>query len=123
MDISEKNARSRIDALFASCITLLRRNALSWVTQANQKVATDHVLSAIWPKSLRERLESDLGLAYVDLKAEFNSFMKYALTGSEAFQVVDVGPKWKRNKKNRHCRTNNKNLSGGNGDNSKLSGN
>lgn len=58
-DMTDKDAMSRIENLFISYKSLLRRGGLSWVTQDTEKVVVYEVLSAIRPKLLQKRLESD----------------------------------------------------------------
>ena len=58
----------------------------------NQKVAVSHVLSAIKPRSLRDRLSSDIKFSYIECRKDFKAFLKHAVRVSEAFQLVDTGP-------------------------------
>lgn len=60
---------------------------------SNQKVAVGNVLSAIRPKSLRERLESDLEFSHYQGKKDFKKFIKHSVELSDAFQLVDTGLK------------------------------
>lgn len=92
MDMSDRNAQSRVENLFISYRTLLRRNGLGWIVSANQKVAVQHVLSAVRPASLQARLKSNLEFSHTELKKDFSGFMKHAVKLSEAFQLVDNGP-------------------------------
>ena len=71
MDMSEKNARARIESLFVSYHALIRRNGMEWLLKNKQKVCMGQVLSAIQPKSPRERLESDLAFAHYECKKDF----------------------------------------------------
>lgn len=57
--LNEKNARSSIEELFISYHNVLRLNGLKWLINSNQKVAFYHVLSAIQPRLLHDRLESN----------------------------------------------------------------
>lgn len=93
MNMGDKNARSRMESLVVSYHTLLRRHGLSWILKSNQKVAVMHVLSAVKPTSLRNRLQSDLDFAHHDLKENFKGFLSHSLKVSDAFQLVDQGPK------------------------------
>lgn len=52
IDMTDTNARSRIENLFESYHVLLRRNRLSWLTKDNEKICVYHILSAIRPDSL-----------------------------------------------------------------------
>lgn len=103
MNMANKNARSRMEGLFISYHTILARQGLSWIIKDNQKLAVAHVLSAIRPQVLKERLEADLSFSQHALKKDFNKFLKHAVRLSEAFQLVDVGPrrKPKKNPRNR----------------------
>lgn len=67
MDMNDKDATSRIEKLFISYKSLLRRNGLPWVHEDNEKVAVYHVLSAICPESLQRRHESDLEISHYEL--------------------------------------------------------
>lgn len=99
-DMKDKNARSRIETLFVSYRSLLRRHGVSWILKDNEKVAVSHVLSSIRPESLRVRLESDLALSHHDLRKDFKGFMAHAIKLSEAFQLVDNGaPSQKNNQR------------------------
>lgn len=92
MKMSIKSARSRMELLFVAYAKILLRHGLLWIKQRNQKMAVKHILNAIRPAQLRERLESDLELAKSDLKRDFKGFMKHAMKLSEAFELVDNGP-------------------------------
>ena len=83
-------------------VILTRRycTTISWLLDANQKVAVCHFLSAIFAKTLKERLESDLEFAHDKLKRDFKKFMAHTIKVSEAFRIVDSGPK--KNKKSGH---------------------
>ena len=107
MDMKDTNTRSRIETLFVSYHSILRHNGIVWLLDANQKVAVGHVLSAIRPKTLKDRLESDLEFAHHKLKKDFKNFMAHSIKVSEAFQIVDSGPK--KNKKNGHRSGNDQN--------------
>lgn len=89
IDMTDKDSRSRIENLFVSYRSLLRRNGLTWLTQDNEKIAVYHVLSAICPELLRVRLESDLEQSHYDLRKDFEGFMYHSIKLSEAFQLVD----------------------------------
>lgn len=93
MDMSEKNARARIESLFVSYHALIRRNGMEWLLKNKQKVCMGQVLSAIQPKSPRERLESDLAFAHYECKKDFKTFMNQTVKLSDSFQLVNTGPK------------------------------
>lgn len=90
--ISDSDAESRIENLFVSYHSLLRRHGLSWIIKDNQKIAVYHVLSAIRPESLRSRLESNLDFSHHHLRKNFKSFINHAIKLSKSFQLVDNGP-------------------------------
>lgn len=102
MDMTDRNAKSRMESLFVSYHALLRRNGISWLLKTNQKVAVSHVLSAVRPKSLQDRLQSDLDFAYYDYRKDFRQFMEHAVRLSDAFQLLDNGPKTTKKTDNRH---------------------
>lgn len=50
-----------------------------------------HALSSISPKSLQNRLNSDLELSNYHLKKDFKGFVSHYVNIAEAFQLVDDG--------------------------------
>lgn len=111
------NASARMQDLFASYHTILVRNGLKWILEDNQKVAVYHVLGAIRPNSLRERLESDLSFSQHELKKDFKGFLRHAIRLAEAFQIVDAGPSHKKNRKEDNATPSNSKGRSGNTDN------
>lgn len=91
-DMKNNNATARMQDLFANYHTLLVRNGLKWLIKDNPKIAVDHVLSAIKPQTLHDRLEADLSFAKYELRKDFHGFLKHAIRLAEAFQIVDSGP-------------------------------
>lgn len=89
MNMADTSAKSRMDSLFISYLSHLRRNNLSWIAECNPKVALMHVLRAIKPKTLRERLESDLNFSQYELRKDFRGLMKHAVRLSEAFELLE----------------------------------
>lgn len=71
---------------------MLPLNGLKWLIEGNPNVAVEHVLSAIRPKSLRDRLTSDLSFAQQQLKKDVKGFLKHSVHLAEAFQLFDAGP-------------------------------
>lgn len=57
------------------------------------KTAMKHFISAIRPAKVRSRLEQDLGFAHYHLTADFTGFMQHAFRVSQAFEILDVGPR------------------------------
>lgn len=115
INMADSNAQSRIENLFISYHTLLRRHGLSWLLTDNQKLAVHHVLSAIRPEILRSRLESDLDFSHHHLRKDFKAFMKHAIKLSDAFQLVDIGvPKNSSNKSKKARKTRGGNKDGNN---------
>ena len=96
MDMSDKNASSGMESLFLSYQKLLRRHGLAWLLKANQKVAVYHLLPAIKPSQLQNRLDADLDFAYHEYRKDFPKFMEHCIRLSEAFQILDNGPGKKR---------------------------
>ena len=113
MNMKDKNARSRKETFFVSYHPILRRNGIAGLLDANQKVSVAYVLSPIWLKTVKDRLESDLEFAHHKPKKDFKNFMAHSIKRSEAFQIVDSGPK--KNKKNRHRSGNDQNHGSRNG--------
>ena len=68
-----------MECLFVAYHSLLRRNRVAWVIQDNQKAAVSHVLSAVRPISLQNRLRADLDFAHYDSRKDFRKFMAHAL--------------------------------------------
>eukprot|EP00171_Calliarthron_tuberculosum_P004298 IDg4298t1 len=91
MNMHNKDASSRMKGLFIDYHTVLRKHGLNWILTVNQKVAVQHVISAIQPYKLRKRLENDIQLAHHDLRKDFNGFFKHAKKVSDAFALVDNG--------------------------------
>lgn len=77
--------------LFVSYLSILERHGLAWLLERNQKVAVDHVLSAIRTVSLKTLLKSDLDFDQQSLQKAFTGFMRYAIKLAEKFQLVDNG--------------------------------
>lgn len=71
MDMSDESARWRVENLFISYHTILRRDGLDSIVSTNQKETVHHVLSAIQLSSLPVRLSYNLKLPNTDLKKDF----------------------------------------------------
>ncbi len=98
-NMHDPSATSRMQSLFIQYHTLLRKHGVQWVLVDAQKVAVQHVLSAIQPKSLQDRLRSDLEFAHYHLRKDFKGFVAHAIKLAEVFQLVDDGkPKENGNK-------------------------
>lgn len=91
MDMRNSNPCSRMKNLFPDYHTLLRKNGLIWIMDEPEKVAMQHVLSAIRPAKLRTCLESEIEFAHHNLKKEFTKFFQHSTKISEAFVIVDSG--------------------------------
>lgn len=87
--MADTNARSRIENLFISYHSLLRRNCFSWILMENQNGVVHHVLSAIRPTSLKVRLSSHLEFGYHDLRQDFRRFMGHSVKLAQELQLVD----------------------------------
>ena len=98
MDMNVKSADARVQKLFMTYHTILRKNGLAWILKENQKVAVYHVLSAIRPLTFKQRIESDLSFSYHTLKKDFRGFREHVHKLAVAFQLVDCGPRWDRRK-------------------------
>lgn len=96
MNMRDKNAKPRMESLFVIHHALLRRNGLSWLLETNENVAVSHIISAIRPKTLKNRLQSDLDFAHYGLQKDFRGFMKHAVRLSESFQIVYSVPQYER---------------------------
>jgi len=71
MGMSVKSARTRMELLFMSYTAPLRCNGVSWVLKDCPKVSVRHVLAAIKPTQLKNRLESDLSLSRSNARKNF----------------------------------------------------
>lgn len=91
MDMKNPDGSARMRNLFIDYHTLLRRYGLSWVLDSSEKVAVQHVLSAIRPAKLRSRLESDLAFSHAHTRKDFKAFFKHAQKIADAFALVDNG--------------------------------
>lgn len=89
MKMSEHDAKSRMQRLFFSNISLLRHDVVKQITESNRNDTVYHVLSTVRPTHTKERLKLDLKLAYSDLKKNFKGFMKHGIKVSEAFEIVE----------------------------------
>lgn len=70
-NMDDSNAKSRMENLFVSYHALIKRHGLSRILEDNQKFAVYHVLSAIRPNILKERLTSDLEFSHHELRKTF----------------------------------------------------
>lgn len=91
-NMANHDAEARMEDLFTDYHTLLSRNGLVWLITDNPKVAVQHVLSAIRPQTLFDRLTADLEFAEYELRKDFSGFLKHAIKLAKAFQIVDAGP-------------------------------
>lgn len=71
MDMTNKDAKGRIQHLFVYCKTILQNHGLLWLLGKSEDVAVEHVLSSIRPDSLRKRLSSNFTLKHRDLEKGF----------------------------------------------------
>eukprot|EP00178_Gracilaria_changii_P000257 TRINITY_DN1027_c0_g1_i1.p2 TRINITY_DN1027_c0_g1~~TRINITY_DN1027_c0_g1_i1.p2 ORF type:complete len:1106 (+),score=114.18 TRINITY_DN1027_c0_g1_i1:5972-9289(+) len=92
MDMTDTSSRSRMKHLFTCYVSTLRRNGLTWVMKDHPKLAVKHLVSAIKPRALQQRLEHDLELTYHSYRKDVKAFMQHAIAVAEAFQIVDNGP-------------------------------
>eukprot|EP00737_Agarophyton_chilense_P002408 gb/GEZJ01002740.1/.p1 GENE.gb/GEZJ01002740.1/~~gb/GEZJ01002740.1/.p1 ORF type:complete len:169 (+),score=12.80 gb/GEZJ01002740.1/:1752-2258(+) len=92
MDMSDPSSRSRIKQLFIPYVSFVRKNGLNWIAKENPKTGVAHIVSAVKPRQLKTRLETDWQLTYVHLKKDFKEFMKHANFVAKAFQIVGNGP-------------------------------
>lgn len=104
-NMKEKSAKNRMEDLFSSYHTILARNGLKWIITDNQKIAVRHVLSAIRPTALKDRLQSDLSFSHHELLKNFSGFMNHAVRLAEAFQLVDSGRPKRLNQKDKSLRS------------------
>lgn len=59
--------------------------------EENEKVAVRHVLSAIQPSKLRNRLESHIQSSHHELKKDFKGSIAYINKVTNAFVLIDGG--------------------------------
>lgn len=91
-DMKNHNAISRMQDFLANYHMLLPRNGLKWLIKDNSKISAEHVLFAIKPYTLHDRLDVNFSFAKYELSKCFHDFLKHAICLAEAFQIVDSGP-------------------------------
>lgn len=89
--MNDSNARSFIENLFTSYVSILRRNGLFCVIRENQGIAVKHVLAAIRPQLLELKIVSDLQITKSKFKEGFKGFMNHSVTVPDAFPLLDIG--------------------------------
>lgn len=92
MDMNKNSSRPRMKSLFTPYFSCLQRNGLNWVLKGSLTLAVKHIVGVVRPKSLQQRLETDLELVHALLRKCFKGFMQHAMSVAEAFQIVDNGP-------------------------------
>lgn len=85
------DATLRIQKRFFQYYAILRRDGLSQITKARQKMVVCHVLSANCAGSVQSGLRSDLEFSHRDLCKTFQGFLKHTIRLLKAFQLVDNG--------------------------------
>ena len=88
MNMKNKNAHSRMQALFVQCHCFISNHRFKWILEDNQKFAVTQVLSAIRPLSPKKRLQPDLILLHHETKKDFKEFLNHVLKVWEAFKIV-----------------------------------
>lgn len=101
IDMTDKDAYSRMEPLLASYQSLLHHNGLSWLMKDKERISVYYVLPAICLESLRARSESNLEMSQYGLR-NFMGFMAYAIKLSETFQLFGNGVPSKRRKNRKH---------------------
>lgn len=91
-NMGNRDAEARMEDLFTDYHTLLQRSGLGWLIKDNPKIAVYHVLSAIRPQNLADRLTADLSFGEYELRKDFKGFLSHAIDLAKAFQKVDSGP-------------------------------
>lgn len=97
-NMRSNDATARMLGLLVDYRTNLGRHGLKWIISNNQRVAVQHVLSAAWPATLKDRLESNLSFSHHYLQKDFKGFMTHAPKLPEALQLVDAGSPSKNRK-------------------------
>lgn len=97
INMPDKDARSRMKALFVSCLSLLHWNRVKWLTNENKAIAFRQVLSAVCTVSLQSQLWSCLSFTHHWLEKTLKGFMAHAINLSVAYQLVDNGPFVRKN--------------------------
>lgn len=92
MKIPLNSSWSRMEFLFLAYTKLMIINGLQWIPQRNQRMELPHVMGAIRPGQLRERLKSDVELHKADLKKNFKGVVEHAIKLAHALKMIDVGP-------------------------------
>ena len=89
---SDTSALTRIENLFTSYLSILRRHGLQWVTNARLKTAITDIIVNVNTKSLRTKLESNMEFSHMGLQKDFNVFFQHAVKVYESFEDIDIGP-------------------------------
>lgn len=85
MNMENRNARSRMQGLFVDYHSLVTSQGLTWIVKDKRNPVVSHVLFAIKPLSLSERLESDLSLFHREPRKNFSKSLTHAVKFSEGF--------------------------------------
>lgn len=88
-DMSNTDALSGSENLFAFYLTILRRNGMYWVLKDNPEIAVRHKCDAMRHTILRKRGESDKEDSRYNIKKDVKAFRQHVIKLAEALQIVD----------------------------------
>jgi hypothetical protein len=88
MNTRESDPTLRAIELFSSYMSLLRVNGLEWMIKDTPKKCVAHVLDALRPEALQQRITADLDFSHVNLKKDFFAFQNmFVLEQSSAIDT------------------------------------
>lgn len=92
------DAHSRISNLLICYKSLLCRHGLGWIPKGKKKLSEYHMLAAINPASLRNRIESDLEISLYQSRKNFRGLVFHIKKQSGVLKLVHSGPPQKAQK-------------------------
>lgn len=89
--MNDESARSRVEILFTSYVSVSWQNDLAWVIKEDLAITVRHVLVAVSPQLLKVRFESGLRFTKLHLKENFKEFMNHAIWLPNIFEFLNIG--------------------------------
>lgn len=104
--MEKRNACFYIKRFFVDYHSLFTNKGLNCKlnSQWQPKTAASHVLSAIKPMSFKEKVESNLLFSHHDLRKNFLMFLTHAVRILKALQLLEAGPRKRKQEKLRERR-------------------
>jgi hypothetical protein len=85
----DHSSLQQIDSLIAKNTSLLRANGLTWLLERHAMLAVNHIIDALRPRALQQRIKRDLELRFVSLKEDWHGFLKHVTSRAEQLDVFD----------------------------------